>query len=282
MWPGSLEADVKMFRPNGGYVEDLPESLRGRRLTFIGDSNDRLTLEYWASQLGKGLRNKIFPALSITTNHTLTRINEYSVEEHDLVVNWVWHGGIMSIPPQPSWHAHSLHYRRDRVPQYENGTAVTSSIDIARVALTDLSHSDSRPIIVVLQSSLRDSKMAQEAVSASLAVQAFEKWDWLKRASSLVMAVGSNSRVEQLLWRTNANCPYLPRQQLSENASESANHWIDLITEKQARLVRNAVRRRVPPWDNIRLVDWRRHYTMQPSATEFITSLMGTTLYSSL
>jgi hypothetical protein len=264
----------KTSRANLRTLTELPEALRGKRLVLIGDSNDRKFSGWLFSQVSakhKGTKSKINALNGGLNFYGLATITEKNFEDHDLIVNYVWHGGVMSIPPQPSWHARQLQggavpWRQGIIPRWDNGTEVVSSAQIAISALQHFALTDKRPMIVVLQSSLWDSALAAEGkffgqqfrnAAKEIEDWDFEDWDWLGKASEFVRAVQSvekESRIEQLYWRTNANCPNSPNQ------SSSRNTWIDSITEKQAAAIRNAVSQRVPPWDNIGLFDWRQDY----------------------
>lgn len=258
------------FRANLSNPKELPEALRGKRLVLIGDSNDRKLSGWLFSQVSaqsKRTKSNINVLNGGLNFYGMSAITEKDFEDHGLLVNYVWHGGVMSIPPQPSWHARQLQggavpWRHGIIPKWDNGTEVVSSAQIAVSALQHFAQTDKRPMIVVLQSSLWDSALAAEDKfsgqgSYRSAEVEFEDWDWLGKASEFVRAVQSvekNSRIEQLYWRTVSNCPNSPKQ------SSTRNTWIDSITEKQAAAIRNAVSQRVPPWDNIGLFDWRQDY----------------------
>jgi len=272
LWPGFMEHESGAERSINN-TKSLPETWRGKRLVFIGDSNDRTLSDWLFSQMGvqhKGTESTINTLNGGLILNGLGAITEKTYDDRDFVINYVWHGGVMSIPPQPDWHARQLQsapWRVDIIPKWENGTKVLSSSTIALAALQHLAQTDKRPMIVVLQSSLWDSVRASEAIWASNMKRpkhskfekrmAFERWNWLGKASEFVRAVQSvekTSRIEQIYWRTTANCPYIPGQR------DSRNKWINSVTEKQAAAIRNAMSQRVPPWDNIKLIDWRRDY----------------------
>merc|ERR1712218_114015 len=103
--------------------------------------------------------------------------------------------------------------------------------------------------------------MGEARRSRTNATEAFEDWDWRGRASELVRAVEKHVGLESIYWRTNPNCPFEGPFDATEDTQSDDKAWINSVSEKQAAAVRDAVRRGVPPWDKIGLIDWRQEYS---------------------
>eukprot|EP00747_Dinoflagellata_sp_TGD_P040667 gnl/TRDRNA2_/TRDRNA2_141009_c1_seq1.p1 gnl/TRDRNA2_/TRDRNA2_141009_c1~~gnl/TRDRNA2_/TRDRNA2_141009_c1_seq1.p1 ORF type:complete len:195 (-),score=12.84 gnl/TRDRNA2_/TRDRNA2_141009_c1_seq1:137-688(-) len=153
---------------------------------------------------------------------------------------------------------------------------MVSATSFVYVALQYIAKTDSaRPMVVIAQSSVWDSALAAEVWSLHLGANRIDHWRWLRRAARLIKAIqSSGANVEKLFWRTNPNCPNAAHKGKKKKKSLPAlplldprqplNEVIDGISQMQAEEVREAIRKRVPAWTHVGLIDWRSNY----SATE--------------
>ncbi|CAE6916436.1 unnamed protein product [Symbiodinium sp. CCMP2592] len=258
-------------------------SLRGKNLILAGDSNDRNffhMLCYYAT--GKSDQVQYIRKLEIASGEYAGRIT-WATEAatmtcHDRSRNaslmFLFHQGVYSLPPQPDWFLEFVQRRLGTHGIGVRGKArVIPTTDLARDIWPEAIQQNlpMRPMVLLIQSSMWDSFPVLEKIIGTRVSQMTDEgeakikraifceenlteWGWLGRAEQILSAFEGGLRergwqVSSKLWRTNPNCPALPKQ-----GSVVANPLSELYADavKHAILAGGA-------WSNVCLVDWRGH-----------------------
>lgn len=258
-------------------------SLRGKNLILAGDSNDRNffhLLCHYAT--GKSDQVQYIRKLEIASGEysgLITWPTEAATMTcHDRSRNaslmFLFHQGVYSLPPQPDWFLEFVQRRLGTHGIGVRGKArVVPTTDLARNIWPEAIQQNLliRPMILLLQSSMWDSFPVLEKIIGTRVSQMTDageakikravfckenltEWGWMGRAEQIVSAFEAGLRergwqVSSKLWRTNPNCPALPKQ-----GSVVANPLSELYADavKHAILAGGA-------WSDVCLVDWRGH-----------------------
>ena len=269
-------------------------SLIGRNLVIAGDSNDERFFLYFCRRL-TGEFNSIL--------HTTELVNPVASEYHgkirwptmasvmtchdrrrNISAAFVFHQGLYSIPPQPTWYLDFAHRRmRTHYPNAEGKRGILPITDQARwiwpqVVLQLL---PKRENILLLQSSMWDSVAVLEGVvgtrvslmreaqdnmtvevGAHISAANLSTWGWLTRAedvwSALLQGFQENGlEVVARLWRTNPDCPRLVRE---------GSAILNPLSRLYAEAVKDARASWAGAWSDACIVDLRGYYvTPSPS-----------------
>lgn len=250
---------------------DMPAALRGRNLVIAGDSVDRQAA------------GKLCELYGADHFFNLTKMNadQGSVSgdgrggygchmtDFDVSLLYLHHPGVMSLSPQPSWHAEFNQrnpQRHARLWHFDNGTSLNSSTDLARIywrrAVED--NLPKRPVVILAQSSLWDSILAKEYLlkqGLNLDLKYFENAfqktfgsavpGWSERASVFLQTLwDAGLPIEKKIWRTNANCP----------VSGPEAPFVNEISHMQASQARRLIANKEGSWNGVRLMDWRKDF----------------------
>jgi len=258
--------------------KSILDALDGHNILLIGDSNER--------KLMKFLCNADVHVVKIATcDDNLIEFPLYREKDqypsasrfchipgYNISVMSAFHNGALTTVtqrlPQLRWHSHVLANASYWLPILNGTTTQISSTDlICYWKSTITSHLPTRPLKVVAQSSLWDSVLASKfladtnnAASASqqkLAAWGWEPstdprsalgaWGWTARVEVFLRAVKDAFGLQELLWRTNPNCP-------------TNDDFLNGLSEAQATEVRQMVDRGTGVWAAVKLIDWRIHY----------------------
>lgn len=277
---------VKLNPPN-----DMPAALRGRNLVIAGDSVDRYAAESLCKlYLGKATSFNLTKMNEDTRRHGAKFFDTVSgdgrggygchMNEFNASLLYLHHPGVMSSPPQPSWHADGNQgnpKRHARLWTLESGTTINASTDLARMywrrAVED--NLPKRPVILLAQSSLWDSILAKESLQkykgakdnpiidfdfkprntdgtlSEQEARVLARWSWTQHAEAFLKAIwDSGLPVEKKVWRTNANCPF----------EGEAAPFVNMISHGQANEARRLIAQNRGPWRNVLLMDWRKDF----------------------
>lgn len=259
---------VRMANP----PHDMPTTVRGRNLVIVGDSVDREAATEFCKLYG-GVH---------AFNLTKMNAEQGSVSgdgrggygchfnHFDVSLMYFHHPGVMSLPPQHSWHAENNQLnpkRHARLWHLQNGTSLNASSDLARIYWRRAVEENlpKRPVILLAQSSHWDSILAKEYLlkrGDNLNLEHLEKTfgktfgansGWNKRASAFLQTLWDTGlHIEKKLWRTNANCPLSGR--LVPFVSE--------VNEMLANEARRMIANKEGPWNGVRLMDWRKEFNV--------------------
>jgi len=272
-----------------GLVEALrnvpfPDSLRGKNLIIIGDSNDRFTTTALCMTYGTGY-NPVRDMEGDTENSKITgndgtSMGSCDLDKYNASVRFVRHNGALSAEPHLPFHLFSCgNAQRGKGDlKRADGTAVTSVTDLAKFYWpTFFKTMPKRPINLMMQSSVYDSVLAYEFLRdhrrpITIAQDGLEEqgwiaheegiaaWRWIEHASTFVSAVKDSlqgENVEHIVWRTNSNCP----GNHEKNAARAT--LIKTASEMQAQVVRAAIAEKQEAWTRVELLDFAKLFDSQ-------------------
>jgi hypothetical protein len=259
----------------------LPSALHGHNLVLLGDSNDRMFINFLCEQSGA----EVQLVKTMTWNHSLLEFpcnqscNMSSkhpsagrfchIPTYNSSVMFFFHFGALTTAPQPWWHSHMLNttWYSSHLPKV-NTTKISSfsSADFVGFWQSAVArHLPQRPLTVIAQSSLWDTLLAKMYLlethqvkqadlnawgwnrSSQSADSELAAWDWMEHVSLFLKAVQTGFGLPNIYWRTNPNCP-------------TDDNFVNSVSEAQATRVRKAVRAGKGIWSDVILVDWRNHY----------------------
>ena len=258
----------------------MVHSLQDKNLILAGDSNDRhffhMLCQHLTGRFDGVLRvDKLINEEEGEYQGQLTWPEDAKTlichdEARNASVMFLFHYGLFSLFPQPSWY---LDFAKRRMGTHFLGirgkAKVVPSTDLARFIWPQVIHQHlpKRPLLMLVQSSMWDafavlegligkrvSQMneidVQKQLSATFDQENLTEWRWIQRASEFLLTIQEGLRAKALLWRTNPNCPALPK-----DGSVVANALSDLF----AKAVRGEMKQMSLPWGEMCLVDWRKN-----------------------
>lgn len=270
-------------------------SLMGRNLVLAGDSNDERFFRYFCRRL-TGEFDSILTTTEIVNPvaseyhgkirwPTMASVMTCHDRRRNISAAFVFHQGLYSIPPQPTWYLDFAHRRmHTHYPNAERKRGILPITDQARwiwpqVVLQLL---PKRENILLLQSSMWDSMAVLEGVvgtRVSLMTEAHENmtveagahisatnlstWGWLSRAedvwSALLQGFQENGLdVVARLWRTNPDCPRLVHE---------GSAILNPLSRLYAEAVKDAQAASAGAWLDTCIVDIRGYY-LAPSPSQ--------------
>jgi len=257
---------------------NILDALDGHNILLIGDSNERKLMQFLCNA-------EVHVVKTATCKDHLIEFPMYREKDkypsasrfchipgYNITVMSAFHNGALTTVaqslPQLRWHSHILANASYWLPILNGTITQLSSTDlICYWKSTIASHLPQRPLKVVAQSSLWDSVLAAKfladtnsAVSTNqqkLAAWGWEPstdprsalhaWGWTARVEVFLRAVRDAFGLQELLWRTNPNCP-------------TDDDFLNGLSEAQATEVRQMVDHGNGVWAAVKLIDWRMHY----------------------
>ena len=246
--------------------------LQGKNLILIGDSNDRQFFTILCHRLtGRMDRVHVVDKVNCSSGEYQGQVTwpEGSKtlichdEAHDSSVMFLFHYGLFSLPPQPTWY---VDFAKRRMGSHFLGvrgkSRMVSSTDLASYIWPEvIARLPKRPAILLVQSSMWDAFAVLEGLTGKRVSQMTDadiekqhvsfseanlsEWRWMQRASDLRSVEHAQENVALLLWRTNPNCPF---------KAVEGSVVAYTLSELFAKVVRKEIQE---GWRDVCLVDWR-------------------------
>jgi len=275
----NLESLYSMRHDSTPENISIPHWMVGQSLVLIGDSNDRYAMIAFCDAYGAPMQEKDSTPNFHThdpDNNGLTRMKWCTIPTYDLHLTFFFHFGVLTIDPQPIWHASALQddeFRKQFLPTDLQNRTIHSSNDIVLHLqeampreIANMSH------IYITQSSLWDSLLAFEFLQKTSRPISVEQdglhnegwdnarnglyaWRWVEHVESYLEVLIRETHHSAIVWRSNPNCP------TEDTRGKEESRFLADVHKRMAEEISSAVATDKGVWKSIRYADWRSHET---------------------